>query len=451
MDRSYGLRSLVFDATAGSFTIAAGGGSLSLSGGITNQSAKAQTFAVPVAFFGPQAIDVSSGDVTVAGAVSGTGGLSIVGGGTVTLSGGSSYAGATVLHDSKLVLAVSGDSTCAGAIAGNGTFVKNGAGALTLSGVNDFSGSTLVSKGAVILSNPNPQKLGSAIAVADGATFGVTALADGTALTVDSLTVGESTGGALQFSVVGASKVILDSKTMILNGTTTINISQSPRTVDVEYPLFSGFAKGSLVLGTEPPGVHGVLTVTGTTVNYKVTGRDFVHPGCLSTREDLLRMREKVRTGTEPWKSAYDVLANNSHSQSGYVAYPHPTPCRGGGCAQAGIAEDYMTMANDAAAAYQAALRYWIKEDTSFADAAIRNMDGYADKVQYLTGDSNVLLMQGAQGFQWASAAELLRDYQPWVASGGFKRFQTFLLEKFYNDPRINNGLSRFLELHNNT
>jgi hypothetical protein len=177
----------------------------------------------------------------------------------------------------------------------------------------------------------------------------------------------------------------------------------------------------------------------------------FVHPGVLSTREDLLRMRAKVQAGAEPWKSGYDVLAANAHSQSTWVAHPHPTPCRGGGCANAGLPQDYMTMANDAAAAYQAALRYWITEDTAFADAAIRNMDGYATTVQYLTGDSNALLMMGAQGFQWAAAAELLRDYQPWIDSGGFARFQTFLLEKFYKSPTNGNGLHAFLQVHNGT
>jgi hypothetical protein len=110
-----------------------------------------------------------------------------------------------------------------------------------------------------------------------------------------------------------------------------------------------------------------------------------------------------------------------------------------------------MTMANDAAAAYQAALRYWITEDPAFADAAIRNMDGYATTVQYLAGDSNVLLMMGAQGFQWAAAAELLREYQPWIDSGGFTRFQTFLLEKFYKSPTNGSGLNAFLRLHNGT
>lgn len=158
-----------------------------------------------------------------------------------------------------------------------------------------------------------------------------------------------------------------------------------------------------------------------------------------------------VDAGEQPWAGAYAVLASNSHSQANYVAHPHPTPCRGGWCANNGYAEDYITMANDAAAAYQAALRFWVTGDTAFADAAVRNMDGYVATVKYLTGDSNVMLMQGAQGFQWAAAAELLRDYQPWVESGGFGRFQTFLLERFYNDPAINNGLHRFLQAHNGT
>lgn len=180
-------------------------------------------------------------------------------------------------------------------------------------------------------------------------------------------------------------------------------------------------------------------------------GRGLVHPGVLSTASDLAFMREMVDAGQAPWAGAYAALAGNPHSQASYVAHPHPTPCRGGWCVSHGYAEDYITMANDAAAAYQAALRFWVTGETTFADAAVRTMDGYATTVQYLTGDSNVLLMQGAQGFQWAAAAELLRDYQPWVRSGGFARFQTFLLERFYNDPAINNGLHRFLVAHNGT
>jgi hypothetical protein len=44
-----------------------------------------------------------------------------------------------------------------------------------------------------------------------------------------------------------------------------------------------------------------------------------------------------------------------------------------------------------------------------------------------------------------------LREYQPWVDSGGFARFQTFLLEKFYMNPTNGQGLHAFLQSHNGT
>ena len=422
VDQLFSLTSLRFDPTAASFTFVGDGG-LRLAEGITNESTNPQTLAVPVRFEGPQAIRASSGDVTITGKVSGGDGLTVAGDGTVTLAGPSPYPGnATV--SGRLVLANPGDTTYSAV----------------------FSGS-----GAVTLANPGPQKLGTHLTVADGAKLGVTAYADATSVVTDSLTVGGASGATLEFSVVGTSKVILDAKATTLNGTTTIDITRCPHRADTSFPLFSGYTGGTLVLGAEPLGWHGTLVVTGTTVNYRVTSVDFVHPGVLSTREDLLRMKAKVKAGEEPWKSGNAALEGNVHSQLGYVAHPHPTPCRGGGCASGGYVQDYLTMAQDASAAYQTGLRYWISGDTAYADAAIRNMDGYANVVQYLTGDSNALLMMGAQGFQWAAAAELLRDYQPWIDSGGFARFKTFLLEKFYVDPRTQNGLHAFLQSHNNT
>ena len=171
----------------------------------------------------------------------------------------------------------------------------------------------------------------------------------------------------------------------------------------------------------------------------------FVHPGCLSTQTDLDRIKAKVAANAQPWKAGYDALAANSHSQSSYTAHPHALFCRGGACAGMGLSEDYMTMANDAAAAYQCALRYQVTGDTAFADAAMRNMDAYSATLQEITGDSNALLALGAYGYQFACAAELLRNYRPWIDSGGFTDFQILLLTKFYP------GCSRFLQLHNGT
>jgi autotransporter-associated beta strand protein len=448
---NFNLGSLTFSNNAGSFSITNSSSTLTLAGGLTNNSANLQTVAVPVGFSGAQTINAAAGNVALTGGVSGSG-LTIVGNGRmVTLSGANTYTGSVAIQGSSiLVLGNTAAQTNSGAVTGTGTLVMSGAGTLVLAGTNNFTGTTTVSNGTLLVTQVSGQSLGTNITVVGGATFGITASADASYLSPATMTVGNGGGATLQFVIVGTNNAPLKPATLTLSGTTTINITQCPYAL-TNFPLFTGYTAGALALGSQPTGWTGQLTVSGGTVYYTVTSLDpnlkpFVHPGCLSTLADLQRMKAKVQAGLEPWASGYAALANNSYSANTYVASPHPTPCRGSTCA----VQDYLTMCRDANAAYQAALRYWITGDSSYADCAIRNMDGYANTVVSLEGDSNVLLMMGAQGFQWACAAELLRNYQPWINSGGFANFQNFLLTKFYMQPD-GNGLSWFLQNHNGT
>lgn len=456
---SFILGSLTFSNNASSFTITNSGSTLTLGGGLTNNSANPESVAVPVVFSGAQAINAAAGNVALTGGVSGSG-LTIAGNGRmVTLSGVNTYAGNLAIQGSSLlVLGNTAAQTNSGVVTGTGTLVKSGAGTLVLTGTNNFTGTTTVSNGTLLVTQVSGQSLGTNITLVGGATFGITASADASYLSPASMTVGNGSGATLQFGIAGTNNAPLKPTTLTLSGTTTINITKCPYAL-TNFPLITGYTSGALVLGSQPTGWTGQLTVSGGTVYYTVTSLDpnlkpFVHPGCLSTLADLLRMKAKVQTGAQPWAAGYSALANNSYSANNYVAYPHPNPCRGGACSSMGYSEDYLTMCRDANAAYQAALRYWVTGDSSFADCAIRNMDGYANTVVSLEGDSNILLMQGAQGFQWACAAELLRNYQPWIDSGGFGRFQNFLLTKFYanyDPPWYGNGLKAFLESHNGT
>ncbi len=98
-----------------------------------------------------------------------------------------------------------------------------------------------------------------------------------------------------------------------------------------------------------------------------------------------------------------------------------------------------MTLANDAAAAYQLALRYHVSGDPSFAAAAARILDAWASTLTAFTGDSNVDLRAGLYGYQLACAGELLRGYAQWDPTA----LQQLLTNVFYP---IN---SDFLQRHN--
>jgi len=101
MDNSYSLTSLTFDSSAGAFTIGTADSSvLTLTGGLTNNSANAQILNVPVVLSGAVPIDTFTANVTLGGAITGTGGLTKQGGSNLYLgSGANAYTGNTVISN----------------------------------------------------------------------------------------------------------------------------------------------------------------------------------------------------------------------------------------------------------------------------------------------------------------------------------------------------------------
>jgi hypothetical protein len=485
MDAGNSVGSLTFSNNAGSFNITNAASTLILDGGLTNDSANAQTINVPVSMSTTQAINAAAGDlifgqninnngktvtfagsgnITLNGMLLGSGGVVKSGTGTVTIrlpfTPPASYSGNTVIQSGTVQLLNDSfrlvTSTFSGA--GNLTFANGGGvvGPMLLWGANNLTGTTTVSNGSLFVAYAPNQSLGSTIRVLDGATFGVLARADTNYISPANLIIGSSTGGTLQFGMQGISEpgltgtnhAPIQAGTVTINGTATINIANCPFATN-SYPLFTGYSSGILALGSQPLGYSGKLTVSGSTVYYTVTNLDnnyrpFVHPGCMSTQADIDRMKAKIAAGAEPWASGYAVLTNNGHSSASYTANPLPYVSRG-------VNDNYSSMMNDAAAAYECALRWKITGDTNYAESARRNMDGYATTLVQIQGNSNALLLMGAQGFDFACAAELLRNYQPWVDSGGFARFQNFLVYRFYTDAMNGNGIWWFLMMHNGT
>jgi autotransporter-associated beta strand protein len=179
MNQSYGVVSVAFESTAGGFDISAsGGGVLTLTGGVVNNSPNAQTLNVPVALNAAAVTveDAAGGGLALSGVISGPAGDGLLanGAGTVTLSGVDTYLGATSIGAGALVIGGAGqlgggnyaaniansgvlifDSTASqtlsGVVSGAGMLLQNGSGALTLSGTNTYTGGTTINAGALVI------------------------------------------------------------------------------------------------------------------------------------------------------------------------------------------------------------------------------------------------------------------------------------------------------------
>jgi Alginate lyase len=159
-----------------------------------------------------------------------------------------------------------------------------------------------------------------------------------------------------------------------------------------------------------------------------------VHPGLLHTQADLDRMAAKVAAGAQPWTAGWNRLVASSISQSTWKPNPLPIVYRG-----TTDQDNYGTLYNDIHAAYQNGLRYHVSGDAAHAEAAVGVLNAWSATLTEVTGDADRFIAAGIYGYQFANAAELVRDYP------GFEleRFQQMMLKVFYP---MNNS---FLTNHN--
>ena len=167
----------------------------------------------------------------------------------------------------------------------------------------------------------------------------------------------------------------------------------------------------------------------------------FVHPGALSTQPDFDRMKTKVNASAQPWKGSWDKLVVNSHASLSYTPAPVVTLIRG---TTSTGPENYSRAMNDAAAAYQTAVRWKITGDTNYANKSIQILNAWASTCTGIDGDSNQSLAAGLYGYEFAAAAEIMRNYSGWTATD-FTAFKNFMLNVFY--PKNED----FLVNHHNT
>lgn len=169
------------------------------------------------------------------------------------------------------------------------------------------------------------------------------------------------------------------------------------------------------------------------------------HPCMLHTAADFERVKANI--DKTPWKEAYAYLEQSWLSQptvtdetaallDGYLKRMDKDNWSGKYADYA----NYTAAMHDAAKAYQLGLRYKISGNTQYAETAVKILNAWGEKCKgYLTmggytdsiPDPNIYLL-AIQGYQFANAAEMLRDYNNWAQSEGFGKFKNFMTNTYY-------------------
>lgn len=199
-------------------------GATTVSGGVLragSTSAFGTNSAVTIANVSYSRLDLngfSNSIGSLSGAIAGTNGQITLGSGTLTTGG------------------LNTSTSYTGIISGTGGFTKVGSGTQTLGGANTYTGATTVSAGTLALSSTGSLAAGSALSIADGAVFDVTAQSS-YALGTGGTTIGIGSGTAGFFNAGSAA--------MTFGNALTLNFS-SP-TLAASYDLFDfGSQSGNL-------------------------------------------------------------------------------------------------------------------------------------------------------------------------------------------------------------
>ena len=92
--------------------------------------------------------------------------------------------------------------------------------------------------------------------------------------------------------------------------------------------------------------------------------------------------------------------------------------------------ENYALLFNDIAAAYQCALRWKISGDRRYAEKSIEILNAWGTSLKAIKGSSDACLAFGIYGYEFANAAEIMRNYEGWKPED-FVRFQKMMLTVF--------------------
>jgi hypothetical protein len=131
----------------------------------------------------------------------------------------------------------------------------------------------------------------------------------------------------------------------------------------------------------------------------------FVHPGVFVDRAQLAFVRAKLRTGAEPWASAFEQMRTSRYASLDWTPRPRANvECGSYSNPNLGCTEER----EDAQAAYTHALLWYLTGDRRNAAKSIEIMNAWAQIIEDHT-NSNAPLQAGWAAVSWTQSGELIR------------------------------------------
>lgn len=148
----------------------------------------------------------------------------------------------------------------------------------------------------------------------------------------------------------------------------------------------------------------------------------FIHPGALHTAGDLARISSCVANGEEPYLSGWNALISSQYAQPDQASRAAETIVRGGD------GQNFARLYQDAAKAYQNALRYHLEGNEECGKTACDILNSWSSTLKTVTGNADRYLASGLYGYQLANAAELMRNHPDFNTEA----MQDMLINVFY-------------------
>ena len=160
----------------------------------------------------------------------------------------------------------------------------------------------------------------------------------------------------------------------------------------------------------------------------------FNHPCAYVSQADIERVKAKIAEANtaDPVYASWLNFCRNIYAQAPYT--PNAVELLvAGDPKNTGLDADNSSVCRpDAAAAFQLALRWKISGEEKYAEAAIGILNSWASTLKKITAnDNNQYLLCGFQGYTFANAGELMRDYEGWAAKD-FEDFKKWMVKVWY-------------------